>query len=106
MLSFEPQPVVTREIHAEWPIKLKLQGTYHALGLFFDKVSKFPRLIDIGDTKIEAVRTPQPNATITAECTATTFVLLENPAPASGATPGATPGAKPGTKPGGAPAGR
>ncbi len=106
VLSFEPQPVVTREIHAEWPIKLKLQGTYHALGLFFDKVSKFPRLIDIGDTKIEAVRTPQPNATITAECTATTFVLLENPAPASGATPGATPGAKPGTKPGGAPAGR
>ena len=52
VLSFEPQPVVTRQIHAEWPIKLRLQGTYHALGLFFDKVSKFPRLIDIGDTKI------------------------------------------------------
>ena len=93
VLSFEPQPVVTRQIHAEWPIKLRLQGTYHNLGLFFDKVSKFPRLIDIGDTKIQALRTPEPNATITAECTATTFVLLDNPVPVTPAAPGARPGA-------------
>jgi type IV pilus assembly protein PilO len=118
VLSFEPQPVVTRQIHAEWPIKLRLQGTYHALGLFFDKVSKFPRLIDIGDTKIQALQKQEPNATITVDCTATTFVLLDNPAPAPvapGARPGApgarpaAPGARPaapGARPGAAPGGR
>jgi type IV pilus assembly protein PilO len=79
VLSFEPQPIITQQIHAEWPIKLKLEGTYHNLAIFFDKVSKFPRLINVGDVKIHALAQQQPNETVTADCSATTFVLLEAP---------------------------
>src|SRR3989339_765011 len=87
--TFSPQAVVTKDIHAEWPIKLQVEGTYHNLGLFFDRISKFPRLINVGDVRIRALSQPQPNATIMADCTATTFVLLDAAAAtAAPATPG------------------
>jgi type IV pilus assembly protein PilO len=86
--GFEPQAVGRREIHAEWPIGLKLEGTYHDLGAFLERVSKFPRIINVGEIKITA-RTGG-GATVSAECTATTFVLMEQPA-----EPAAAPGAAP-----------
>jgi len=87
--TFSPQAVVTKQIHAEWPIKLQVEGTYHNLGFFFDRISKFPRLINVGEVRIRALSTPQPSATITADCTATTFVLLDAPAADPTAAPGA-----------------
>ena len=46
--GFRPQAITTKEMHAEWPIALQLEGNYHNLGLFLDRVSKFPRIINIG----------------------------------------------------------
>jgi Tfp pilus assembly protein PilO len=89
ILSFAPQPALTKQIHAEWPSKLMLEGTYHNLALFFDKVSKFPRLINVSDVTVKSRAQQQPNATVTAECTAMTFVLLENPVPAAAPAPAA-----------------
>lgn len=82
ILGFRPQAVTTRELHAEWPIGLQLAGTYHNLGLFLERVSRFPRIINVNSIEIQALDDPTPGATITAECTATTFVLIES-APAS-----------------------
>lgn len=78
--GFRPQPIATRELHAEWPIQLELEGTYHRLGEFFDEISRFSRIITISALNIRALEPPAPNTTITALCTATTFVLLETPA--------------------------
>ena len=36
LISFKPAPIVQRELHAEWPINLQLDGTYHNLALFFE----------------------------------------------------------------------
>jgi type IV pilus assembly protein PilO len=79
--SFRPQPISTKTLHAEWPISLELEGTYHNLGLFLDRVSKFPRIINVSGIAIEGRPQPQPNATIAVKCTATTFVLLDTPTP-------------------------
>lgn len=85
ILGFTPQAVTTRELHAEWPIGLQLEGTYHNLGLFLERVSKFPRIINVNSIEIQARENSTPGATITAEFTATTFVLIE-PAPAAAET--------------------
>ena len=87
--AFQPQPIVTQEMHAEWPISLQLAGTYHNLGLFFDRISKFSRLINVSEVVVRAVAQPDENLTITAECTATTFVLLETPVTPPAQPPGA-----------------
>ena len=80
--GFKPQATNLRELHAEWPISLELAGTYHNLGVFLDRVSKFPRIINVSSLEIEGKsdKQPDPNATIDVACTATTFVLIE-PAP-------------------------
>jgi type IV pilus assembly protein PilO len=81
--GFTPQAIARKTLHAEWPIGLQLEGTYHDLGAFLERVSKFPRIINVGEIKIKA-RDPQTGrATVTAECTATTFVLVEPAAPAT-----------------------
>ena len=89
--GFTPRPVTRRQLHAEWPIGLVLEGTYHDLGAFLERVSKFPRIINVGSIKVSAKQNAQPGgATVTAECTATTFVLIEpQPAAAAPGQPGA-----------------
>jgi type IV pilus assembly protein PilO len=85
---FKPAPVVTKELHAEWPINIELDGTYHNLGLFFDRISRFSRIINIGNVVVKAKDRPEQNATISVACVATTFVLLEKgKAPAAPASP-------------------
>jgi type IV pilus assembly protein PilO len=92
--SFKPSPPVTKQLHAEWPIALELEGTYHNLAIFFDRIGKFTRIINISGLDVRGKEPPDPNATIVAQCVATTFVLLDKPAPPKpGATP--APAAKP-----------
>ena len=81
--GFKPAPVVTKQLHAEWPITLELDGTYHNLAIFFDRVGKFTRIVNITDLQVQAGRTsPSRTRRSRATCVATTFVLLDKPAPA------------------------
>jgi len=91
--GFTPQAVATKQMYAEWPIGLQIEGTYHNLGSFLDRVSKFPRIINVTTIHIKARDTKDPAESITADCTATTFVLLESKKPAAPAAraPGAAP---------------
>jgi type IV pilus assembly protein PilO len=68
-----------KELHAEWPIELQLDGTYHNLGMFFDRMSKLSRIINVSGLLIKEKTPPEPMATITAQCVATTFILLDTP---------------------------
>jgi type IV pilus assembly protein PilO len=77
ILGFRPQAITLNEIHAEWPISLQLEGNYHNLGVFLDRVSKFPRIINIGAMNLAAKSPPEANASMTMGVTATTFVLTE-----------------------------
>src|SRR5437016_711969 len=88
--SFKPGASVTKQLHAEWPITLELDGTYHNLAMFFDRVGKFTRIVNISSVDVKGKEQPDPNSTIGASCVATTFVLLDKQLPAK-------PGAKTGT---------
>jgi len=103
--GFKPQPIAQKQMHAEWPIAIELDGTYHDLGMFFDRVSRVPRIINVSSVNIKAKGLQGPRAaaqvaegkTISANCVATTFVLSEPPAaaPAKGPGKGAKPAAVP-----------
>jgi type IV pilus assembly protein PilO len=75
--KFQPLPVAQKDFFSEWPINLEVEGSYHSLGVFFDKLSKFSRIVNVSDVKIIENKKQQPNQTITATCTATTFVYNE-----------------------------
>ena len=85
ILGFTPRAIATRELHAEWPIGLQLEGTYHDLGTFLERISKFPRIINVSTITINAKDENSGPATISAQATATTFVLIDPAAAAPAA---------------------
>jgi type IV pilus assembly protein PilO len=89
---FQPLPVVQREFFSEWPINLEVEGSYHSLGVFFDKLSKFSRIVNVSDVKISESRKADSKNTIAATCSATTFVYNEEKESAGSKAP--KPGAK------------
>lgn len=46
---FRPKPEEHQQFYARVPIELILVGSYHNTGIFFDKVSKLPRIINVVD---------------------------------------------------------
>jgi type IV pilus assembly protein PilO len=81
---FTPQEPKQEAMYAALPFKLRAEGTYHNLGLFFDRLSKFPRIINVGEITIKPRQVQDPSASIEAECVATTFVLQESKVPTGG----------------------
>lgn len=82
IMGFKPAPVVTRQVHAEWPINLELEGNYHNLAAFFDRLGKFTRIVNVSGLEVKGKdsKTAQPGVTISAKCVATTYVLLDKAA--------------------------
>ena len=56
--GFKPAPTVTKQLHAEWPITLELEGTYHNLAIFFDRVGKFTRIVNISGLDVKGKDKP------------------------------------------------
>ncbi len=44
---FRPKPEEPQQFYARVPIELVFLGSYHNTGIFFDKVSKLPRIINV-----------------------------------------------------------
>jgi type IV pilus assembly protein PilO len=81
---FTPQEPKQEAMYASLPFKIRAEGTYNNLGVFFDRISKFPRIINVGEIVIKPRQVQDATASIEAECVATTFVLQESKAPTGG----------------------
>jgi len=70
--TLEPQ-----DFYSKWPVEISLEGNYHGLGRFFEKISRTPRIIDVPTLKITHIE-DQTNAsrTLIATGTATTYVQM------------------------------
>ena len=77
LLRFTPVAPKQQPLYLEVPYQLIADGSFHNLALFFDRVAKFQRIINVGDISIAAKPRQDANSTITATLTATTFVLQE-----------------------------
>lgn len=86
VLRFKPEATQPRDFYAEWPISLELDGSYHNLAFFFDRLSRLSRIVNVSNLEIASKREPTISSTISASCTATTFVFIEQ-APAAAETP-------------------
>ena len=87
--SFKPSPTVTKQLHAEWPITIELEGTYHNLALFFDRVGRFSRIINIENLRVSAIPNSIKGHSIGASFTAKTFIYRETPPPEAARAAGA-----------------
>lgn len=91
--KFNPANPVQKDFYQEIPVNLDLEGTYHNLGAFLDRVSRMSRLVNIGDVKIKAQTKPTITNTIGASAVATTYVYQDVPPPTAAPGKRPTPGA-------------
>ena len=80
--SFSPGGLRPVEFYKEFPIEMNVTGTYHDLGLFLDRVSKYQRIINVDNLRITKLKQRDRGKTIQASFTATTFVYDEESATA------------------------
>lgn len=91
--KFDPKGEVRKEFYYEWPIDLEIQGDYHNLASFFDRLSNFSRLFNVEDFSIKALSRQTDSDTISATTTAKTYIFREE-APAPTETKTKRPGRK------------
>jgi type IV pilus assembly protein PilO len=49
---FQPSPQINKDFYAELPIKIRLQGSYHAIGSFVSGIAALPRIVTLHDIEI------------------------------------------------------
>ncbi len=49
---FQPLPEVMHEYYADVPVQLVMDGSYHEIGIFFDKVRKMGRIVSVQDIEM------------------------------------------------------
>jgi type IV pilus assembly protein PilO len=84
LTRFTPGKFEDKEFYQEWPIRVELDGTYHELGLFFDRLSRFSRIINVTELEIRPLRARRGETqgyTIHAGFTQRTFIYKEDSPP-------------------------
>jgi type IV pilus assembly protein PilO len=79
VLRFAPGTEINKEFYAEWPIPIQVSGNYHNLGMFFDRLSKFPRVFTIENFTIKTLARQTDLNTVSANWTAKTYFFAETP---------------------------
>ena len=74
--KWTPKEYINRDFYAEWPIDLQVDGSYHNLALFFEKIARFSRIINIEDLVMTGYNDAQGGRTLGANFTAKTFIYL------------------------------
>lgn len=77
LLRFTPKALSQRDFYSEWPIQIQLNGQYHNLALFFDRIRRFSRIINVEDLRLNAL--PGGRHTIAARFTIKTFIYNRPP---------------------------
>ncbi len=73
-LLFEPKAERTKEFYAEIPVSIIVTGNYHKTALFFDRVTRLHRIVNIDDIKMT---TTKGNGELKTSCTAVTYKFVE-----------------------------
>lgn len=66
------------KFYEEIPVRVIIRGSYHDTALFFERVAKLPRIVNIEDISIgEAKEVPGKGLTLTTSCTIKTYMFVE-----------------------------
>jgi type IV pilus assembly protein PilO len=79
--KFTPAAPVQKDFYQEIPINIDVDGTYHNLGAFLDRISRMSRLVNMGNVKIRAQSKPTISNTVSVSTVATTYVYQDVPPP-------------------------
>ncbi|MBW2603949.1 MAG: type 4a pilus biogenesis protein PilO [Deltaproteobacteria bacterium] len=73
-LLFQPAPEQNKNFYAEIPVSIRVTGNYHNVALFFDKVARLSRIVNIDDIKMASTKN---NTNLITSCKAVTYRFVE-----------------------------
>ena len=77
--SIERQPEVPHDFYAEVPFQLRIEGSYHDMAHFFERMGFLPRIVNMGELEVEVLHESRAGTVLRAEGIATTFRFLGSP---------------------------
>ena len=72
-LSFRPGPELPKDFYAEIPIDIQIDGPYHNMGYFLDKVSKLERIVSVDNIQMGGPRKEGAEMMLTSTCMLKTY---------------------------------
>ncbi|MFW6333734.1 MAG: type 4a pilus biogenesis protein PilO [Desulfosalsimonas sp.] len=76
-LLFQPQGETEKDFYGEIPVKMELTGRFHDLGVFFDRLARLSRIVNVRD--FSASLSGDSEGKLKIECTAVTYRFIEQP---------------------------
>ena len=81
-LLFQPKGEKRKDFYAEIPVSIQVTGNFHNIVLFFDKVARLSRIVNIRDIKISRAKGKGKSKTsdsskLSTSCTAVTYKFVE-----------------------------
>jgi type IV pilus assembly protein PilO len=76
VVLFRQKPEVFRDLYAEVPVEMAVRGSYHQIALFFDKVRRLDRIVNISDTNMKNPQLVGGQMQVDAAFSATTYRFL------------------------------
>lgn len=73
-----PKKVSSSGLYIEIPVNIEVAGAYHSVGIFFDKISKLKRIINISNIKMSSPKIRENFVTIQTRFSATAFASVES----------------------------
>lgn len=73
---FRQQAETLQDLHAEVPVEMAVRGGYHQIGLFFEKVRRLARIVNISDIGIKNPQLVDARLQVDASFFATTYRFL------------------------------
>ncbi len=74
---FQPKKEEKRGFYAAIPVQIEVTGGYHDVAIFFDKVGKLPRIVNITNIRMGNAKEVGGKTLLSTKCTAVTFRFLE-----------------------------
>jgi type IV pilus assembly protein PilO len=75
-LLFEPKAEVQKDFYAEIPVAINVKGSYHQMAMFFDRIARLSRIVNVRDIQMNPGK---ENQGLSASCTAVTYKFVEPP---------------------------
>lgn len=73
-LLFQPASEIKKDFYAELPVSISVTGSYHNVAIFFDKVARLSRIVNIKDITMS----PLKDDMLSTNCTAVTYMFIED----------------------------
>jgi type IV pilus assembly protein PilO len=74
---FQPSAQINKDFYAELPIKMRLTGTFHAIGAFVSGIAALPRIVTLHDVEIGPASKDTGTDQLQLDVTAKTYRYLD-----------------------------